>query len=75
MASFEGNGEKEKAPLAQIVERSAHNRVVVGSSPTRRDIMNIFDYYEYNNIRELYICLHQQQYVVFRQHQKRRLPN
>ena len=50
MASFEGNGEKEKAPLAQMVEHSAHNRIVVGSSPTRRDIMNIFDYYEYNNI-------------------------
>ena len=26
-------------------------------------------------IRELYISLHQPQYVVFRQHQKRRLPN
>lgn len=35
MASFGGNREKEKVPLAQLVERSAHNRVVVGSSPTR----------------------------------------
>ena len=35
MASFGGNREKEKVPLAQLVERSAHNRVVVGSSPAR----------------------------------------